>query len=94
MNTRKGKKKFINFCIILDIGCSSTIVMGRLIEKLRPEKDTIMQWNTQARNITTNIKVKIYFILPALSTANDVIWNCHVEGSARGRYDMILGRYI
>ena len=71
MNKRKGKAKFI-FFILLDSECSYMIIMVRLIEKLRPEKDTIMQWNTQARNITTNIKVKIYFILPALSTTNAV----------------------
>ena len=70
MNTRKGKAKFKNFCILLDSVCSYTIVMGRIIEKLSPEKDTPMQWNTQAGNITTNIKVKVDFILPALSTTN------------------------
>ena len=31
MNTIKGKAKFKNFCILLDSGCSSTIVMGRLV---------------------------------------------------------------
>ena len=32
MNTRKGKVRFKNFRIILDSGCSSTIVMGRLVK--------------------------------------------------------------
>ena len=30
-NTREGKEKFKNFLILLDSGCSSTIVMGRLV---------------------------------------------------------------
>ena len=34
MNTRKGKAKFNNFRILLDSGCSSTIIMIRLVEKL------------------------------------------------------------
>ena len=29
MNTRKGKAKFKNFQIILDSGCSSTVVNGK-----------------------------------------------------------------
>ena len=31
MNNRKGKEKFKNYHILLDSGCSSTIVMGRLV---------------------------------------------------------------
>ena len=51
-----------------------------------------MQWHTQAVNITTNIKVEVYFTLPALSARNVVTCNCHVYDSAKGIYDMILGR--
>ena len=36
MNTRKYKEKFKNFRILLDSGCSSTIVMGRLVKKTTP----------------------------------------------------------
>ena len=53
-----------------------------------------MQWNTQAGNITTNLKVKIDFILPTNSAMNVVTWNCHMDDSAKGRYDMILGQDI
>ena len=53
-----------------------------------------MHWNTQAGNITTNIEVKIYFTLPALSATNVVTWNCHVVDSTKGKYDIILGRYL
>ena len=37
-NTLKGKAKLNNFQILLDIGCSSTIVMKRHIEKHNPKK--------------------------------------------------------
>ena len=94
MNNRKGKEKFKNYHILLDSGCSSTIVMGRLVEKLRPEKDSLIQWITQAGNITTNFKVKIYFTLPALSATNVVTWDYHVDDFAKGRYYMILGQDI
>ena len=51
-----------------------------------------MQWNTQAGNITTNLKVEIYFTLPALSPTNVVMCKCHVDEYAKGRYDMILAQ--
>ena len=38
MNTRKGKAKFKNFHIPLDSGFISTIVIIKLIQKLRPIK--------------------------------------------------------
>ena len=68
--------------------------MGRLIEKLRPEKGAPMQWNTQAGNITTNLKFHIDFTLPALSAMNVLMWNFHVDDFDRGRYDMILEIYL
>ena len=74
MNTRKGKATFKNFRILLDSGCSYTIVIGRLVEKLHPDKYDVMQWNTQSGNITTNVKVKVYFTLPVLSSTNVVTW--------------------
>ena len=48
----------------------------------------------QAGNITTNIKVKIYFTLPENSATEIVTWNCHVDDSAKGRYDMTMGKDI
>ena len=92
MNTRKGEEKFKNFQIILDSGYSSTIVARRIVGKLNPDKDAVMQWYTQAGNITNDLKVKVYFTLPALSATNIVTWKCHVDESAKGRYNMILGR--
>ena len=52
------------------------------------------QWHTQAGSITTNIKVKIDFALPKISTTKIVSWNRHMDVSAKDRYDMILVRYI
>ena len=53
-----------------------------------------MQWHTQAGNISTNIKVEAEFALPELSATNVMMWKCHVDDSAKGRYDMILGKYL
>ena len=94
MNTRRGKEKLKNFQIPLESGCSSAILMGRIVEKLRLEKDAVMQWHIQDGNVSTNLKVKVYFSLPALSATNIVTWKCHVDESTKGRYNMILGRDI
>ena len=50
------------------------------------------QWHTQAGNITTNLKVKLYFTLPAFRGINVVTCICHVNESTKGRYEMILVR--
>ena len=70
------------------------ILTRRLVEKIFPEKDALMQWQTQAGNITTKFKVKVNFTLPALNATNVVTWKFHVDDSTRCRYDMILGRDI
>ena len=91
MNTRRVKARFKTFRILLDNECTSTIVMWRLVKTLGLEEVAQMQWNTQARNITTNIMVKIDFTLPTLSATNVRMWNCHVDESSKVRYDIILG---
>ena len=53
-----------------------------------------MKLHTQAGNITTNTKVKIDFTLPGIRATKIVTWNCHMDDSAKGRCDMILGRYL
>ena len=52
-----------------------------------------MQWHTQAGNITTNLKFEVDFTLPALRATNIMMRKIHLDDSAKGRYDMILGRY-
>ena len=78
----------------MDSGFSPTVVMVRIVGKLSVEKDDQMQWHMQAENITTNIKVKVDFNLPALSATNVVTWRCHVDDSDKGRYDIFLVQYI
>ena len=63
-------------------------------KKINPKEDDAMQRHMQAGNITTNINVQIDFILPELSATKIVTWNCHMNYSATGRYDMVLGRDI
>ena len=54
----------------------------------------MIQRHTHTSGITTNIKVKIEFTLPELSATEILTCNCYVYDSDKGRYDMILDRYL
>ena len=54
----------------------------------------MIQWNIQAGNITTNLKVQIEFILSEISAKKIVTWTYHMDESNIGRYDMILVIYL
>ena len=94
MNSINNRAKFKHFRIILDSGFSSTTLMGRLVKNIHPEKYYVMQWHTQAVNITTINKVKIILTLPALIATIIMTRNFYVDDSATGRYNMILGLYL
>ena len=70
------------------------IVMGIIITKINPKEDAVIQWHTQVGGITTNLKFELDFTLPELSETKTVRWKCYVDDSTKGRYNMILGRYI
>ena len=53
-----------------------------------------MQCHTQSGRITFNIKVGIDFTLLQTSVTKILTWKFHVHDSAKGRYDMILDRYL
>ena len=53
-----------------------------------------MQWYMQAGKITNNLKFNIDFALPELRVKKIVTWTCHVDESAKDRYNMISGIYI
>ena len=63
MNTRRGKARFKKFRILLDKGYIYMIAMRGIAKKLKAKEYAVIQWHTQAGNITTNLKVQIYFTL-------------------------------
>ena len=67
--------------------------MGRIVENF-VLKNSMMQWYTQAVNITTNIKVKLFFTFSAFSVKNVMTLKCHVDDSVKGRFDIILVQYL
>ena len=91
MNTLEGRETFKKFRILLYSEFISTILIVRIIKRLTPKEDNEIQWHTKSGSITTNTKVKKYFTLPELITTKIVMRNCHVDDSAKGIYNMILG---
>ena len=77
----RDQAEYKNFLILFDIEYSFTILMVRLFEKIRPEKNAVMQWHTQDGNITTNLKGKVDFKLLALSVTNVMTCIRHVDDS-------------
>ena len=86
--------KFKTLLILLDGECSSTIIIKRLITKLNPTIYNVIQWHMQTYNINTNLKVQIGFTLPEISAATVETRGFHVYESDKGRYDIILDRYL
>ena len=68
------------------------IVMRILVGNLHPEKYAVIQQHTQAGNINTNLRVKVEFALSALSSMDFLTCKFHVDESAKGGFDMILGQ--
>ena len=61
---------------------------------LKTKKCYVIQYHKQAGNLTTNPKLKIDYTLTEFSVSNIVMLKYCVDDSAKGRYDMILGRYL
>ena len=69
-------------------------MMRRIIPKLIPKEEYVMQWHTNAGNITNILKVKLDFTLLEFSATENCLWNGPVNDSVKNKYDVILGRYL
>ena len=76
----------------MDIGSSSTIIMGKLTEKLKPKNSTETKWENQAGKFTISKKENVEFCLPEFGRTKIVTWKCHMDKSTNSRYAMILCR--
>ena len=70
MNTRKGRSKFKNILIILDGGCSYTIVMRRQVNQLSPENRLLC--SGKHRTETSLLILRFKYILPYLHLARQM----------------------
>ena len=94
MNTKMGRFKFKIFLIVFNSRYKSENITIRLIIKLKTKEYDVMQWHKKAGSITTTLKVNIYVTLPEFSAIENMMWEYHVDESAKGRYNMFLGKDI
>ena len=92
MSIRRSRETFRNFWILLYSGCICNECNGKASWSNISWKDAMMQLYTQSGNITTILKVKVSFTLPALSATNFLMWKFHVDDPSKGKYDTISGR--
>jgi Retroviral aspartyl protease len=80
--------------ILLDSGCTATLINQNLVTTLKTTKDNRTKWTTKAGKFSTHSKCEITFTLPALQKHRQVTWNCYVdESNAKSiSYDLIIGR--
>ena len=70
INTRKGRANFKNFRIILDSGCSYTIVIRRLVGNYTVKK--MLWWSGKHRPETSLLILSLKGILPYLHLAQQM----------------------
>ena len=63
MNTRRGKKNFRNFRILLGSGISSTTGMNNITSKIKCKDSTTTMCQTQFRKFTTNDMATVELLL-------------------------------
>ena len=78
----------------MDIWYSSTFSLRIIITKHKTKEDDVIQRQTQAGNITTNLKVDLNITLPVFSATEIMTWECYVDESAKGIHNTIFGRYL
>ena len=87
MNTRHGILKFKSFQILLDSGCSPTIVTERIVEKLPPEK--MLLCNGIHRPEISWIILRLKCISPYTHLERQMLWRGSVMCMTLLRVDMI-----
>ena len=90
INTRLGKSKFKKNRILLDNGCSGSIILEKIVHKLCMQKDTTTNWIMKGGNFQTSQKCKTTFILTEFYENKSIEWNLHID-STPGPHDIILG---
>jgi len=93
INRRLGKVKMDKISILLDSGSSGSIVVERVVRKLRMKHDSSTTWQTKGGTFRTTKRCEASFVLPEFYRNKAIDWEFHVD-STKGphKYDMIIGR--
>ena len=94
---RKGGRKakdLQRIRVLLDSGCSGTLVNRSFVKKLAKTTTSKSNWTTKAGSFSTNRKVTCAFTMPEFDQGKDITWDMYVDESdyRLNSYDMIIGR--
>ena len=97
MYNRKGGRKgkdFNRFRVLLDSGCSGSLINHAFVKKYKKKKSSSTTWTTKAGTFHTERKVNCQFTLPEFHQGKDINWTMYVAESNHksNYYDMIIGR--
>lgn len=86
-----GKLKFTKLRILLDLGASSTILLGKYLTKRHQCVTAPMTWSAQGAQFQITGRSNVDFYLPEWHTTNTVTWNCYIDDyQACHWYDIII----
>lgn len=97
IDTSKGfnqKRDTTRAKVLLDTGCSKTLINKSVLGNLKRTPTTQTEWATKGGNFHTTTSCKVTFTLPAFHENRDITWKCYVDDSnnSLSQYDMIIGR--
>ena len=80
--------------VLLDTGCSNTLVSSKYFNYLKSVKKIKTNYATAGGPYKVHKKGTIIFKLPEFSTSKEITWDCDVDGGSLTElgYDMIIGR--
>ena len=80
--------------VLLDIGCSNTIVSDKYLNYLESVKKIKTYYATAGGPYKVNKNGTVKFKLPEFSTSKDITWKCDVDNGSLLElgYDMVIGR--
>ena len=88
----KRQDEFKRLRVLLDSGCTATLVNANMVKHLKKKHTMPTKWSTKAGNFQTTHKCKIEFTLPEFHPGREIEWNVYVDESPPLKYDMIIGR--
>ena len=87
----KRQDEFKRLRVLLDSGCTATLVNSNMVKHLKKKHTMPTKWSTKAGNFQTTHKCQIEFTLPEFHPGREIEWNVYVDDSPPLKYDMIIG---
>ena len=93
LGTIKGNQETTkNIYILLDTGCSNTIISKNYLNLCKSVKKSKSRYSTAVGEYKTSIHGTVKFKLPEFSNSKEITWDMDIGDLGVLEYDMIIGR--